>query len=435
MELGLYQQQTLKLNMTTELRQAITVLQYSVTELIEFIQEQAEENPIIEMKDQGNWPELGHTFAHKKSNNSNHTQDLQPIDYHYETESYVEQLLKEVQCMRMSDVKRKIVRYLILNLDENGYLDLDEQEAITVLKCSIEQLESGIMTLQSLEPVGIGARSLKECLELQLRASPYFENKLTYILLDNLHFVAKRKWSELEKISQATIKELKLALEVVQTLNPKPLSGYAQTQSQYVYPDIIINKTPLGFDFLIDYDLPEFTYNAQYLNLSKTDDRVQKYIHKKYQQYIWLRKCLEQRRRTIESFVTVVLKRQEDFFKYGKTSLKPMTMKEVASEVGVHESTISRVVKNKFMQTPVGVYPLKDLFTSKIKTGTGESESSEVVKKQIQDLIAQEDKAKPLSDQLIAKLLESEYQLILSRRTVAKYREQLNILSSILRKI
>lgn len=428
MELSQQLQQSLKLKMTNELRQAIHLLQFSATELVEFIQEQAEENPLIEIAEQA-------IPSYKK----NRTKDVQssenPIEHvATRSENYIEQLLREVQWMQVSEDERKVLRYLIYSLDERGYLDLDGAEALKALNCTAKGLEEGINRLQSMQPAGIGARNLTECLTLQLLQMDHIQLKVPLKLVQHLELVATSNWQQLEKICEADQQEIKDGVALIKTLNPKPLGAFSVNETAYLFPDIIIKKTKSSYEVIIDGNLPKFSYNKDYMALAKFDEQTHKYVQEKYKQYNWLQKGLEQRRKTLQSFVDVFLKKQIGLIRFGKTHLKPMTMKEIADVMGVHESTVSRVVKNKYMQTPLGMYSVRDLFTSTIGTSTGDGTSSASVKQKIQELVLNENKSSPLSDQKIAEQLNHQFGIKISRRTVTKYREQLQILSSTLRK-
>jgi RNA polymerase sigma-54 factor len=430
MELSQQLQQSLKLNMTTELRQAINLLQFSANELVDFIKEQAEENPLLEIREKNQLP-LNYQPKKLPQLKGNPLENMA-----VKTETYIDQLLQEIRLMNFDKNTLRIITYLIDSLDERGYLDMDSEQTKEVLLCTDEELEDAILTLQSLTPSGIGARNIQECLTIQLQRLDHDYKELTLKLIQNLELVAANNWQELEKICQATIDEVKSGIKLLKTLNPKPLSGLPNREHvQYIFPDIIVNKKNEKYEIIIDGNVPDFSYNKEIYTLSKHDDSAHKYVYEKYKQFKWLQKGLEQRKRTMESFVQVFLQKQNGLIKHGKAHLRPMTMKEIAIEMEVHESTVSRVVRNKYMQTPLGMFALRDMFTSSIETSTGDVTSSASVKQKIQELILTEDKKKPLSDQKIVERLLQGYGIQISRRTVAKYREQMQIVSSAMRKV
>ncbi|TLS35322.1 RNA polymerase factor sigma-54 [Pseudalkalibacillus caeni] len=436
MELGLFQKQTTRLVMTNELRQAITILQYSTVELAGFIKEQALENPLIDLSS----PSWGTRKSYQKTKSTKWQSEdgkNDPIAFAPAKEGGLhDYVLQQVQFLPLADSKLKILTYLIENLDEAGYLRIDEEEATSRFAIEKEDLEEKIAVLQSLEPVGIGARSLGECLYLQLKQRSMQNELAETIVLNDLKSLAERKYKELAKKYHVTVTDIQRTADFISTLDPKPGSLFARETTKYVIPDVTIKREQNGFRaYLNDELLPKISLNKQYsLLMGSQKNDAALYLKEKYQQYNWLLKSIQQRQETLGAILAVFIEKQNDFLEYGVKSLKPLTLREVAEEAGVHESTVSRAIKHKYVQTPHGLFELKNLFTSKIESNAGDAASSSSVKQRIKEMIDQENKQKPLSDQKIADILNGQKGIGISRRTVAKYRDEMKILSSSKRK-
>lgn len=438
MELGLYQTQSLKLVMTNELRQAITILQYPTLELSQFLRQQAIENPIIELVEKNT-----HTENVEQRNDFDgdswfyEDDEVHPIYYvKSEDPSLQEHLVSQLTWLKISEEDKVIAEYMIYCLDENGYLDCSLDCLQTELDVPIETLEKALHTIQQLEPIGVGARTLSECLLLQYVALPTEIPVVRDIIENHLQELADKKYIQLSKKLNVSMKELQKADETIRSLNPRPCSGFSKQRSEWVQPEFYIENDPIGgFKIRMNEELvPDLSLNERYFRILQRHSDAKSYLEKQLQKYEWLKRSLEQRRQTLQHLADYLVERQCAFFERGYEALKPMTLKEVAQAIDVHESTISRAVKNKTIQTPKGTITLKSLFTSKLDKGNQiEETSSAQVKIKIQQLIEKEKKQKPLSDQKIADTLKNEG-VDISRRTVAKYREELRIPSSSKRK-
>ncbi len=429
MELVLQQKQQLNLLMTTELRQAIELLQYSTYELEQYIRQQELENPLIELQEKVTDNTYEERTQYRSTSSGHSDMPLEAIANN--RLNMRDELFEQVKFIYADGQVQKLLGYLIYNLDDNGYLTLDENEVLF----NEQEIERGIHLLQEVGPLGIGARDLRECLLLQIiHTSP--RNELAESLVtSHLHLMAERKWEDLAlqmDISMAQVKELH---DFIQTLNPRPCVFISDFSTKYVTPDIIVElkNDELVFQ-LNDGYLPTIQLNNDYASFFHTKDEVSKYVNTHYNNYQWLLSSIEQRRNTIIKIVKVLLTRQESFFKNGFLSLKPLTMKEVADEIEMHESTVSRATKNKVIQTSFGSFDLRLLFTSKIDGVEGDSVSQTKVKTLLQTFIAEENKSKPYSDQKIADYFKNEKGISISRRTITKYRKELNILPSSQRK-
>ena len=432
----LEQRQTLKMVMTTELRQAIELLQLTNYELKQFIEREAEENPFIELI------EKDYVEPYSFSRNvvrSDDDEDVNPLDFVTEDEQTLdEHLLNQVNLLSIDEHQRGILRFLVLNLDENGYLTMTNEEISEFLNVTEAEVERTRQLLLTLDPLGIGARNLQESLLIQAHEK-YFDDTLLHLLIENhLEDLANRKWNLIAERLQISREEVVKLFEKVRTLQPKPAMNYSTRGIHYITPDIIVDWDEAEDTFEITLNshyIPNVRFNNEYARLLPASSELKSYVNEHYKKFNWLQQSIEQRRRTILNIMKVVLERQRNFFKEGFRALKPLTLRDVAEEIGMHESTVSRATANKIIQTPKGTFELRMLFSTVIKTEEGSDASQTKVKELLKEIVDGEDKAKPLSDQKIANILKEKHQIVISRRTVAKYRDELNIPSSTRRKM
>lgn len=429
MDLTLQQKQSLNLTMTVELRQAIELLQYSTYELYEYLKEQELENPLIQLEEQTK----DHTYEERPHRNANSiSSSKSPLDFIKSDEIGMRDKLIEQAKFLFKDMHdQQLVRFILYNIDDNGYLQLQDNE----LAFDDTELTRGIHLLQQLGPVGIGARNLKECLLLQITYE-YPEHSLAKSLIENhLDLLANRRWDDLASLMNLPLDKVKEVTDFIRTLNPRPCSSLSDFPVQYLHPDIIVEYNDPDISFYInDHYLPAIHFVNDYATPPSSKDETAKYISSKLANYKWLVSSIEQRRQTIIKIMQVIIQKQEQFFKDGFIALQPLILKEVADEIGMHESTVSRATMNKIVQTPKGSFDLRMFFTSKLETADGDDISQSKVKALLQDLIDNENKQKPLSDQKIADYFTTEKSITISRRTISKYREELNIPSSRMRK-
>ncbi len=436
MELGLFQKQTMNLVMTTELRQAIALLQYNTIDLSQFIQEQAVENPLIELEEQTTEPrfeDVRHVPNARTSTNS----DVSPLDFIANDQpDLYDDLMEQAQYLNINEQERGILQYLILNLDDHGLLPLTSAEIADQLTVNTEMVDTCIAMLQRLEPIGVGARDIYECLLLQ--ATYYYpgDELLAIVIEHHLEALANKKWKELAKQLNISLQDVKQLYEQMITLNPRPCAGLFNSRPDVLYPDVTVENVNGTYTVsLNDHYLPKIHLNETYMSLKDTNPSASSYIKDHYRQYQWLVKSIEQRKATIIKITNTIIEKQRPFLEHGFSDLHPMTLKEVADAIGMHESTVSRATNNKVIQTPSGSYEMSRLFTSKLGTSDNSNASSAQVKILLKQLIDNEDQKKPLSDQKLAEHVKKHNGITISRRTVAKYREELNILSSSKRKI
>ncbi|WP_160722551.1 RNA polymerase factor sigma-54 [Bacillus sp. USDA818B3_A] len=432
---GLWQQQTLKLAMTQELSQAIALLQYSTQELAAFLEDKALENPLLKIENVNVKPMNPLIDRNRKKHQKTEKDWIEQIaDKPFSLEEY---LISQLKITNLTADQMKVIRHLIKNLDENGYFTGNLNEIAHKLRMDLEIVEECLAIIQTLEPAGIGARNLQECLLMQC----YYknpDNELAQTILSN-YFVpfAEKKWKPIAKELGVSLKDLQGIFDEIQQFNPKPAGLLFQEVTTYIIPDAIIEQTNEGLTVrLYDEFLPRIRFNESYYQkFQNQNQQVNRFLQDKVQDYQWILKSIEQRKETLTKVVAKIVEKQPAFFAKGREYLIPMTMKEIANELDIHESTVSRAVREKYVQTPNGTFPLKTFFTSTIQTiSDEESTSSTQVKKEISLLVAKENKEKPLSDQDMAEQLKHQKGILVSRRTVAKYREQLKIPSSSKRK-
>lgn len=450
--LQLLQQQ--KLTLTPELKQALAILQLPLLDLENYLTQQLEENPVLELdlgdkeevsleetqmeQNTEDWLEyFNQPYANEKAPNSQRepTQIEQPQDF----SPTLHELLHEQAVLVFSLKDMKLAQYIIENIDTKGYLHLNEAEAIVSLKTTAEKFDAVLKLIQQFEPVGVASRSIEECLSVQIMQeglSPEVEGILLRLVQEHLQDMATGKVARLGQIFSISTQEMQGYLDLIKKFNPYPGSIYDKGATVYILPDVVVEKVSGEFIVLVnDSFLPRITMSATYLTMIKnsSDNDVRKYIQQKINTATWLLRSIEQRRLTIYKVANAILKLQYAFFEHGHGHLRPLILHQVADEIGMHESTVSRTVANKYMQTPHGLVSLKSFFSGRLATTGGEDASVTTIKEHIRLLISEEDSFSPFSDQKIAEILTSEG-VNISRRTVAKYREELRILTSARRK-
>ncbi|NYE03696.1 RNA polymerase sigma-54 factor [Bacillus niacini] len=433
---GLWQQQTLKLAMTQELTQAIALLQYSAQELSAFLENKALENPLLQVENNHIQP-INPLIDRNRRKHTKTTENDWIEQIAAKASSKEDQLLNQLNLRKYSSMQLRIIKHLIENLDVNGYLTAEPEEIADLLGVQLELVEESIIVIQTLEPAGIGARNLQECLLIQLERENLKDDLALTVLTHYFIPFAEKKWKQIAKELQIPLQKIQEIFDMIQQLNPRPGARLEQESASYIIPDAIVERFGDGFSVrLCDDILPKISFNDHYYQKMTTtmDSHVSRFLQEKVQDYQWIIKSIEQRKETLTRVVSKIVEKQTSFFENGKEYLVPMTMKEVAGELEIHESTVSRAVKEKYVQTPIGTFPLKSFFTSTIQTVSNESTSSSQVKNEIASMINSEDKQRPLSDQEIVEKLKSGQGIVVSRRTVAKYRDQLGIASSSKRK-
>lgn len=420
------QQQSQRLAMTQELQQSIQILQYNTEELWRFVAEKSLENPLLEVQEESNVAAL----ASSAPAGDSQTYLSQIPDQHG---SLFESLIEQIHLNYRDTELRRLVLYLVEFVDLNGYLTTTLEEAQVQTGATPIQMLDALTLLQQLDPAGVGARSLQESLMLQTERDQQAPALAYIILEEDFEPFVQRKWPEIAKKYQIDLPQVQLIFDYVRSLSPAPGAAFGAPEGLYIVPDLTLLDTPEGWQLRSNRrSMPNVKLQSRYFEkMSKTNDpEVQKYLKEKKQEFDWITKTIEQRGDTIMRVGQAILERQPNFFAETTRPLKPMQLKEIAEELGLHESTISRAVNGKYLETPFGVYELRSFFTH---ASGGEDLSVDTTRQALQQLIDAENKQKPLSDQKIVELLAAKG-IDLSRRTVAKYRDQLHIPSSSKRK-
>lgn len=447
MEFDLKLQQTQKLIMTPELKQAIEILQLNALELNELIQQELENNPLLEREEVEediyvvDVKELAKSIREMEERMYYGDSDDEEMDeFNYENfvsakPALSDHLLFQLHITPVPTRIRKICEYIIFSLTPSGYLKEDVREIAQMLECTEEEVLEALAVVQSFDPPGVGARNLQECLKLQLLAQGNYKGIIKDLVENHLEDIAEGRYSYLAKLYNVSAKEVQKAVDAIKKLNPKPGSVFAPEAEGYIVPDVEVIKRDGEYLVLVnDSNIPRLRINSYYYSiLESSDEEAKKYITSKLQSAMWLIKSIESRKETLYKVVKTIVDLQKEFLDKGINYLKPLTQKQVADILGIHESTVSRAINGKYVQTPRGTFELKFFFQSGLPSKNGKEFSAETVKNLIKKLIEEEDPANPLSDQKIAEILR-EKNINISRRTVAKYREECNIPSTLKRK-
>ncbi len=369
----------------------------------------------------------------------NYDPDLPSFESNYaRAQTLTEHLVNQIKLSRMIASDLEIGFSIIGNLDDDGYLRSGLDEIAQKLNCDVEDVEAVLTKVQEFDPLGVGARNLQECLLIQ--AKHHKDSKLLCEILKNhMSLVEKKDYSGIAKLLNVPKKEIFEAMDQITNFDPKPARQYYDESSSYITPDIYVHKVNGDYIISLNEDgLPRLKISNMYQSILQSKNgskEVEKeYINDKLRSALWLIRSIHQRQRTIYKVTESIVKMQKGFLDLGVQSLKPMVLRDVAQDIGMHESTVSRVTSNKYVHTPQGIFELKFFFTSGIKSSTGNDfVASEAIKDKIKALITHEDHRHPYSDQELVELLRKK-NIDIARRTVAKYREMLGFLSSSKRK-
>jgi RNA polymerase sigma-54 factor len=339
----------------------------------------------------------------------------------------------------ISDDVRNAAESIIGNLDEDGLLTASLEEIAVVGEHKPEQVEEALRVVQSLDPAGVGARNLRECMLLQIESVNGKGGVAWQIVSSHLRLLETRQYKEIAKALGRPLEHVEIAVNMIQHLNPRPGLRYSGAGARVVEPDVYFIKD--GDDYIIqmnDEDVPQLRLNAQYRRMLDRDNgatkEVRDYVRERYTSAIQLMKNIEQRKQTILKVCQAIVRRQTDFLSHGLDQLRPMMIKEVAEEVGVHPSTVSRAVASKYVHTPQGVFELRYFFSEAVQGPSGGATPLLLLKRKVKRMIEDEDRSKPLTDEQITMLLQNEG-INVTRRTVAKYREDMKIPSTHQRRV
>ncbi len=460
--------------MTPQLQQAIKLLQLSRLELLETISQELQSNPLLE---EGQEVEAEHDEQVDEAQSVDHEASVSEVTIEekakedFDWEAYLGEyssssrvrvereegrelpaiesrlvkrpsldahLLWQLHLSDLSDAQKEVSTLIIGNLDPDGYLQATMAEIAEMAECDESFVEEVLQLVQECDPVGVAARDLQECLVIQAKNLKLEDDLVLNIIKNHLHDLEYRNYHAIVKATGRNSEEIREAIDIITGLDPKPGRQYDEEEVQYISPDIYVYMVDNEFVILLNEDgMPKLRISPFYREALSKDgnvtDQTREYIQSRLRSAAWLIKSIHQRQRTIYRVAESIIKFQRDFFEKGIAHLKPLVLRDVAEDLNMHESTISRVTTNKYMHTPRGVFELKYFFNSSISSFTGGAVASESVKERIRQLVANEDPQKPYSDKAIVEKL-CEENIDIARRTVAKYRELLGILPSNLRK-
>lgn len=432
--------------MTQEMQLSVKILQMTAFELQEHIEKELEENPVLddtgemfntELKDKIDFTEMAKQFEYSPSDSKVYSKDdesVSPFNFISESKTLDEYLMEQVSELDETELCKSVCNYIIESLDSKGYLDMTAEVLAAELRIEKEIVDYAISVVQSLEPEGIGARNLKECLKIQIARKGLVDVNIYRIIDEYLELLAENKFNIIAKELGIDVIKAQEYGDLIRTLQPKPSSGfYTGEQVKYVVPDAYIKKIDKEYFVIMNDELgPKLTISTVYKQILKSDSDKEavEYIKDKLNSAVFLIKSIEHRKTTIYRVLEKIIELQKEFFDYGKERLKPMTLREIADSLEIHESTVSRAIRDKYVLTDRGTIRIKDMFTTGMSSSRGgEDVSTNIIKNSIAKLIEEEDKKSPLSDQHLCDVLNRSGTNI-SRRTVAKYREELGIKSS-----
>jgi RNA polymerase sigma-54 factor len=465
---GLHQTQHLALQqiLAPQLQHSLLILQTPLLELRNLVRQEMETNPVLEeLPDQSSVDESDRAESAADNNFKEEFEKLASLDEEWRDymaqsggysrsqeaqdkrqfffdsipvqETLQQNLIGQLNQTALGADDRKTAEMIVGNIDDNGFLQSTPEQMALNSGIPIENFERLLALIQSFYPAGVGARDLRECLLIQLQRQEK-ENTLEYkIVSEHMEDLGKRRFPEIARRLNISIEEVQRAAEKIARLNPRPGQIFAAAPQNYVLPDVTVEKVDGDYQIILnDEQIPHLRISNLYKDIiaqGNNGSDVKDYIRDKIRSGKFLIRSIHQRQQTISNIAQQIVSRQREFLEHGPSHLKPMTMGEIADAIGVHETTVSRAVSGKYMSTPQGIFEMKYFFTPGYQTATGESLSNTSVKETILDLVKHEDGNAPLSDQQIVEIL-NERGIPIARRTVAKYRDELDILPSNMRR-
>ena len=460
-----------KLILTPSLQQAIKLLPMSTLELADLLNQEMVENPLLEeveteelqpaeqqqpekipeqptAEKPDTWDDADYEYFFGdylddgyRPRTPQEVKELPPIENTLSSAaSLADHLIWQLSLQTSDERLKEIGRAIIGNLDDDGYLVASAEEIAAMGEWPLLEVEKALQHLQTFDPIGVCARDLQECLWLQLKHLGLEGTPTEKIVTEHLRLLQNHQVPEIARKLGVSIEDLKEHVEIIRNLDPKPGSRYNPSQSQYVIPDVYVVKVEEQYVAMLNEEgLPQLRISPVYRrlldkSLGENSDETRAYVKDKFRSALWLIKSVDQRQKTIHKVATSIINFQREFLDHGIEHLRPLVLRDVANDIGMHESTVSRVVNNKYMHTPQGVFEMKFFFHSGISSSYGDSVSSVTIKQRIRKIIENEDPRKPLSDSKIVSILQKEG-LMLARRTIAKYREELKIPTSNQRKV
>jgi len=453
--------------LSPQLQQSLLILQVPLLELHNLVQQEMETNPVLEelpselSPEERNGAESSADDNFKEEFEKLATLDEEWRDYMAQSGSYTggsheakdkrqfffdsiavqetlqQHLMTQLNQTVLNASDRKTAELIIGNIDDNGFLQSTPEEMALSSGIAKEDFEKMLALIQSFYPPGVGARDLRDCLLIQLQREGKESSLECKIISEHMEDLGKRRFPEIARRMNISVEEVQKCANNIAQLNPRPGQAFAAAPQNYVLPDVTVEKVDGDYQIILNNEqIPHLRISNIYKDIIAQSDNgseVKDYVRDKIRSGKFLIRSIHQRQQTISNIAQQIVSRQRDFLDHGSSHLKPMTMKEIADAVGVHETTVSRAVSGKYMATPQGVFEMKYFFTPGYQTATGESMSNTSVKEAILDLVKHEDGNAPLSDQEIVEIL-SDRGVPIARRTVAKYRTELNILPSNMRR-
>jgi RNA polymerase sigma-54 factor len=460
-----------KLILTPSLQQAIKLLPMSTLELADLLNQEMVENPLLEevpteelqpaeqqpaekaaeqptAEKPDTWDDADYEYFFGdylddgyRPRTPQEVKELPPIENTLSTAGSLSDHLMWQLSLQTSDARlQEIGGAIIGNLDDDGYLVASVAEIAAMADWPVAEVEKALQHIQTFDPIGVAARDLQECLWLQIRHLGLEGTITEKIVTEHLRLLQNHQVPEIARKLGVQIDDLREHVEIIRNLDPKPGSRFNPSQSQYVIPDVYVVKVEDQYVAALNEEgLPQLRISPVYRRLldksaGENTDETRAYVKDKFRSALWLIKSVDQRQKTIHKVATSIINFQREFLDLGIEHLRPLVLRDVANDIGMHESTVSRVVNNKYMHTPQGVFEMKFFFHSGISSSYGDSVSSVTIKQRIRKIIENEDPRKPLSDSKIVSILQKEG-LLLARRTIAKYREELKIPTSNQRKV
>ena len=439
--------QSQKLILTTQLKQSLAILNMSRLEVEEEIRKESESNPLLEAEKNEEGIDWEKYIKHMESVNIRQDKNDAPyssenaVDFENmirSTSNLYDYLIDELKYFKLTFEEKRICKYIIDSLDEDGYLRINDKEIYDELRVDASLFRRCLDIVQQLDPPGIGARNISECLILQLERMGISNNIVENIIMNDLELIGRNKLKDIAKKYKISIEKCKEAIEIIRHLDPKPGRACSNDKCVYVQPDVIVDK--IDGKYIVhtnEKDVYNIKINDFYRNMmtdKDSDKEAKEFIKERLNSAATLIKNIESRKSTILRIAEAIIDEQQEFIQKGEKYIKPMKMKDIADKLEIHESTVSRGVNGKYMLTPFGLYEFKFFFNAALETdNSSEGASSAGIKRDIKDIIDGENKKKPLSDDAISKMLK-EKGVSVARRTVAKYREEMGIPSSSRRK-
>ena len=467
MEHRLVQTQTQRLMLTQKMQQAIQILQLSGVELEQHVQQELETNPVLEClqkepererdlpqetsttEDTGTFDDIGfdlddYAGRWKEGRDFSVNPDADERRQHYENsisreESLTSHLLTQLRLATQDENEYALGEQIIGEIDARGYFTGSIEDISERMRCPVPQAERMLHRIQRFEPTGVAARDVVECLLLQINVEFPEEEQLRTLVAEHLTELERRQIPKIARAMKTSPDRVEELSGMLGKLNPWPGHEFSSEPTQYVTPDVIVEKDEESGDYFVylsNERVPELRISARYRQMArsgKLGKEEKQYIRDKIESARWLIRNIEQRQQTILRIASAIVRVQKEFFDKGVEAIKPLTLQEIADEVGVHEATVSRTTRGKYMQTPQGLFEMKYFFSPGLKRASGGEQSSKSVQSLIKKIVDEEDKSRPLSDQRIADMLAKQG-LKIARRTVTKYREALGILSTTMRK-